>query len=114
MSGKTGQRADIPNLAKEFLKTYDAVQADEVWKQHQQAFRSFWHNRVLATESAPLQDDESDQIIRILDRSGKGNRKGCEAVAKVMVSQGAWRRMFGEFRANPKLANLLTNLRNPR
>jgi hypothetical protein len=103
-------KALIPSLAQEFLKTYDAIASDQVWTRHQQAFHSFWSNRVLATESPPLQEIECDEIIRILDRNGKGNRKGCEAVAKVMVTQGAWRRMLREFRANPKLATLLTRI----
>lgn len=44
-----------------------------------------------------IPDDECDQYRAILDRNGKGNRKGCEAVAKVMVPQGAWRKLFNEF-----------------
>jgi hypothetical protein len=100
----------IASLAKDFLKDYDAEAKDEIWKQHQQAFRSFWSNRVLAAESPPLQEDECDEIIRILDRSGKGNTKTSEAVARVMVPQNVWRRIFNEFRANRRLADLITRI----
>ena len=47
-------------------------------------------------------------IIRILDRNGKGNTKNSEAVAKAMIPQGAWRRMFNEFHSNRELASRLT------
>jgi len=43
-------------------------------------------------------------IIRILDRNGKGNTKNSEAVAKAMIPQGAWRRMFNEFHSNREQA----------
>lgn len=45
----------------------------------------------------PISDEDCDRCIAILDRNGKGNRKGSEAVAKVMVPQGAWRKLFNEF-----------------
>src|SRR6266513_2517970 len=97
-------KTSIPSLAEQFLRTYDASAKDQIWKQHQEAFRSFWTNRVLATASGPLLQDECDAIIRILDASAKGNTKNSEAVARAMIPQGAWRRMFSEFRENQKLA----------
>src|SRR5215471_10339662 len=100
----------IPSLAKEFLSTYNAAEKDQIWKQQQEAFRSFWANRVLATSSAPLSQDECDAIIRILDASAKGHTKNTEAVARVMVTQRAWRAMFNEFRANQKLAALVNRI----
>src|SRR5947208_3512773 len=104
-------KPSIADLAKEFLKNYDAEAKDEVWKQHQQAFRSFWSNRVLATASPALQETECDEIIRILDRNGKGNTKASEAVARVMgITQRGWRNLFNEFRANQKLAALITRI----
>ena len=57
-----------------------------------------------------MSDEECDAIIRILDRSGKGNTKETEAVARAMVPQGAWRRMFSEFRTNKELAKLLNSI----
>jgi hypothetical protein len=103
-------KADIASLAKDFLKTYDARTKDQLWKQQQDAFRSFWGSRVLDSTSAPLSEDECDVIIRILDICAKGNTKHSEAVARVMVPQGAWRRMLNEFRANRKLAALINRI----
>jgi hypothetical protein len=100
----------IASFATEFLKTYDAPSKDQRWKQQQDAFRSFWANRILAATSAPLTEDECDVIIRILDTSAKGHTKDTQAVARVMVPQGAWRRMFNEFRDNQKLARLINRI----
>ena len=49
-------------------------------------------------------------IIRILDVHAKGNTKHSEAVARVLIPQGAWRRMLNEFRANRKLAALINRI----
>jgi MoxR-like ATPase len=103
-------KASIPSLAKQFLSIYDAVARDQVWKQQQEKFRSFWANRVLATTSAPLSEDECDVIIRILDAHAKGNTKDSESVARVMVTQKTWRRMFTELRANQKLAGSINHI----
>ena len=103
-------KASIPSLAKQFLSIYDAAAKDQLWKQQQEKFRSFWTNRVLATTSAPLSEDECDVIIRILDVNAKGNTKDSEAVARVMVTQKGWRRIFNELRANQKLAVLINRI----
>ena len=103
-------KPDIGSLAKEFLKTYDARTKDQLWKQQQDAFRSFWVSRVLDPTSSPLSEDECDVIIRILDVHAKGNTKHSEAVARVLIPQGAWRRMLNEFRANRKLAALINRI----
>ncbi len=100
-----------PNLAPliaEFNQDYDADAKDQVWEKQSKQFRDFWEKRVLGSSSAPITDDECDKIIRILDRNGKGNTKESEAVAKAMVPQGAWRRMFNEFHANNELGTLVT------
>jgi hypothetical protein len=101
----------IRSLADEFLQAYDPASKDQVWQKHCETFRSFWSERVLDGSSGPLTETECDAIIRILDRNGKGNTKDSEAVAGgAMIPQGAWRRMFIEFRANNKLAKLLTGV----
>jgi hypothetical protein len=103
-------KASVPSLAKQFLENYDAPAKDQVWEKQRDAFRSFWSTRILDASSAPPSEAACDAIIRILDRHGKGNTKDSEAVARVMVPQGAWRRMFIEFRANNKLAKLLDSI----
>jgi len=47
-------KTSIPSLAEQFFRTYDASAKDQIWKQQQEAFRSFWANRILATASLPL------------------------------------------------------------
>jgi hypothetical protein len=100
----------IPSLAKEFISTYDAAVKDERWKQQQEKFRSFWANRVLSPTSAPLSEDECDEIIRILDTKAKGHTKITEGVARVMVTQHRWRSMLKELRGDQKLAVLINRI----
>ena len=100
----------LPKLAKEFLDTYDAPAKDRVWQGQSDAFRKSWSEKVLAPGDSSLSDEACDAIIRILDRSGKGNTKDTEAVARTMVTQGAWRRMLKEFRTNKRLAALVNSI----
>ena len=98
---------DTPALFRRFMLDYDAAGKDHLWSEISRRFRTFWTQRVLANDGGPLSDAECDEIIRVLDRNGKGNTKDCEAVARAMVPQGAWRRMFNEFRANRTLGGLV-------
>jgi hypothetical protein len=103
-------KAQIAGLVTEFVKAYDAEAKDRVWKQHSDIFRRFWSERILAPDTASLTDDECDKIIRILDRNGKGNTKESEAVARAMVPQGAWRRMFHGLKTTPELSRLVDSI----
>jgi len=100
----------IQGLIPEFSKAYDANAKDLTWQQLSTAFRRFWADRVMADGSTALSDQECDAIIRILDRNGKGNTKASEAVAVAMVAQGAWRRIFNEFRSNKALAKCVDSI----
>ncbi|KAE8756082.1 hypothetical protein FSO04_30725 [Paraburkholderia madseniana] len=100
----------IAPLIASFLSSYDAQQKDQTWQQLSQRVRNFWTARVLSNAVDPLSDAECDEIIRILDRNGKGNTRDDEAVAKVMVPQGAWRRMLNEFHSNRPLGELVYNV----
>jgi hypothetical protein len=99
-------KASIPD----FFVQYDVGEKDKIWEQQSTQLRNFLKDRVLSPTAAPLTDDECDQVIRILDRNGKGNTKDSEAVAKAMIPQGKWRRMFIEFRENQKLGGLLLRI----
>lgn len=102
-----------PNLAAliaEFGQAYDSKTNDQVWEKQSRQFRDFWEKRVLSADPGAISDDECDKIIRILDRNGKGNTKDSEAVARAMVAQGAWRRMFNEFHSNTDLGALVTEI----
>lgn len=101
---------DISALIGPFLSTYDTEAMDQVWKGLSQRFHKFWNERVLSDNTGTIPDSECDEIIRILDRNGKGNTKDSESVARAMVPQGAWRRMMNEFHDNKALGALVTKV----
>ncbi|GAA4324084.1 hypothetical protein GCM10023144_05370 [Pigmentiphaga soli] len=98
---------NIATLITSFRSRYDAQEKDQVWQRLSHKMRIFWQERILSGTPGPLGEAECDEIIRILDRNGKGNTKNDEAVARVMVPQGAWRRMLNEFHDNPALGRLV-------
>jgi len=101
---------DISALIGQFRSAYDAEAMDQVWKGLSQRFHRFWDEHVLSDDTVAIPDAECDEIIRILDRNGKGNTKDSESVARAMVPQGAWRRMMNEFHANKALGALVTKM----
>lgn len=103
-------KPNLSALISEFHSSYDSKAKEQIWEEQSQRFSTFWKSRVLSTSSDVISDDDCDVIIRILDRNGKGNTKDCEAVAKAMVTQRAWRSMFNEFHTDKQLGSLFTNL----
>jgi hypothetical protein len=97
---------DLKNLVVRFRDDYDAPAMDALWQQQSAVFRRFWSGQVMAKETGSISDDECDAVIQILDRTGKGNTKESEVVAKTMVPQGVWRRLFNDLHKNQKLAVL--------
>lgn len=97
-------------LIGEFMASYDSETKGRIWEEQSQRFRKFWSSKVMSGDTDAISDSECDEIIRILDRNGKGNTKDSEAVAKAMVPQGAWRRMLNEFHSNKKLGALVTSI----
>ncbi len=75
-----------------FLTHYNESKVNRIWDSNMKQFNEFWAESVGRSEE--LRDTQIDEIVKILDRHGKGNRKGAEAIAKVMIPQGAWRRLF--------------------
>ncbi|MEW5816240.1 MAG: hypothetical protein AB1798_12695, partial [Spirochaetota bacterium] len=104
------RKEEIIRLFNDFLKNYDEETKNIIWKKHSEAFRSFWNDKILNGSIKEISESEVDQVIRILDRNGKGNTKADEAVAKVMIPQGAWRRMFKEIKQHGKLHELLNKI----
>ena len=100
----------IKNLYQDFLKSYDANVKDAIWRKQSEAFRKFWHERIVDGESASLLDKDIDLVVRTLDRNGKGNTWESEAVAKAMIAQGAWRRMFHELCSNKELSSVISKI----
>ena len=97
-------------LVAKFLECYDAPAKDAIWQQHSATFRRFWSGQVLAEGFGTISDDDCDVVIQILDRTGKGNTKESEVVAKTMVPQGSWRRLFNAFHTDQKLASLVDSI----
>jgi hypothetical protein len=91
----------------EFESGYDSAAKDATWTGLSNQFRQFWTDRVMSDGDDPISDADCDKIIKILDRSGKGNTKDSEAIARAMVSQGAWRRLFNELHSNKQLGEVV-------
>lgn len=98
---------DIGKLLDSFLARYDTSEKDAVWQIQSQNFRTFWEQRIMAGGEKELNDLEIDEIVRILDRNGKGNKPSTEAVARAMIPQGAWRRLFNEIKSRNPLSRAL-------
>lgn len=58
----------------------------------------------------PISDDDCDRVIMILDRNGRGNSPQTEAIARVMIPQGAWRRMLNEFHIDKELGGAVNKI----
>lgn len=101
---------DIPKLFAAFLADYDVDAKNAIWRSHSQHFNEFWGARILNREAGELNDGEIDDIVRILDRHGKGNTASDEAVARVMIPQGAWRRLFKQIRGDRALSGALNEV----
>ena len=104
------QKEEVIKLFNGFVLSYNEESKTAIWKKHSQTFRDFWNNKILNENVKEINESEVDQIIKILDRQGKGNTKFDEAVARAMVAQGAWRRMFKEIKEHIKLHELLNKI----
>jgi hypothetical protein len=100
-------KALMDGLIAKFLESYDAPAKDAVCQEQSATFRRFWSDQVLAKGTGNISDDVCDVVIRILDRYGKGNTKESESVARTMVPQGVWRKLFNGLHTDQKLASLL-------
>jgi hypothetical protein len=101
---------DISKYFSQFLSEYNPAEKDALWAVQSQRIRDFLNDRVLSDDPNQISDTECDEIIRLLDRNGKGNTKDSESVARAMVAQGAWRRLFNEFHNNIELGKLVVSI----
>lgn len=104
------EKQRLQHLFNAFLAGYDTELKDGIWAKQSQQFRDFWNNKVLSKEKGELNDAEIDQIVKILDKNGRGNTRESEAVARAMVAQGAWRRMFNGIKARKEFSSLLNEI----
>ena len=101
---------NFSSFLPEFEGGYDSSATVKVWRAQSAEFREFWVTRVMGTDSNLISDEDCDKVIKILDSNGKGNNKHTEAIARAMVSQGAWRRLFNELHKNRKLGSAVNKI----
>lgn len=104
----TMDRNELQKRFAEFLTRYDEETKNNIWRAQSQKFRAFWETRILT--GAALEEYEVDEIVRILDRHGRGCTKNNETVANVMISQGMFQRMFRDIKKSEHLKNHLENI----
>ncbi|PIN74271.1 hypothetical protein COV20_01490 [Candidatus Woesearchaeota archaeon CG10_big_fil_rev_8_21_14_0_10_45_16] len=97
----------IKKLYDEFLNEYDADKKDQIWQEQSKMFREFWTDFLLNDNVKELNESQIDEIVKILDKNAKGSTKEDEAVAKAMIPQGVWRRMFNEIKENKEIREKL-------
>ncbi|HLA48823.1 MAG: hypothetical protein A2W77_05575 [Nitrospinae bacterium RIFCSPLOWO2_12_39_16] len=104
------EKQKIIDIFNKFRDGYDEEAKTAIWNDHSRRFREFWNNKVINKRISNLNESDIDDMIRILDKNGKGNTRKDESVAKAMIPQGVWRRMFREIKSNAKLKDLLNNI----
>ncbi len=103
-------KRQLQQLFTTFLSRYDPELKDSIWAKQSQQFKDFWNNRIVSNDKSELDEAEIDQIIRILDTNARGNTRGSESVARAMIPQGAWRRMFRGIKERDKFSNVLNEI----
>ena len=101
---------EISIALKEFINETDLDRVDSVWEHQSKTFRSFWEKKILNSKYPELTDTEIDEIILILDKNAKGSTKDTIAVARVMIAQGVWRRLFKEIQKKKKLKDVINSI----
>jgi hypothetical protein len=104
------EKEQIRQLFNTFLSHYDAEAKDGIWAKQSDQFKAFWNDKILSREKGELDDAEIDRIVRILDKNGKGNTRESESVARAMIPQGAWRRMFNDIKARKELSGAINSI----
>ena len=105
-------REKIYDKFKLFSEQSDPDKIRTIWTNQSKAFIDFWNNKIMDDSYQSLTDSEIDEVILILDKNAKGSRKNTHAVAKPMIPQGVWRRLFNEIKEDSKLKNLMNRLFN--
>jgi len=106
------ERSEILKLYDDFSSEFDIDGEDKIWEDKSKKFRDFWKDKILNNNVKELNPSEVDEIIRILDKNGKGNKPGDHAVAKCMIRQDIWRKMFNDIKKDPKIKDLLNKIFN--
>ncbi len=106
------EQPEIMKLYSVFLQDFDVEEENRVWDGKSSDFRRFWNDKVLNDAVRELGQQEIDEIVRMLDRNASGNRPENPAVAKAMIRQDNWRKMFIEMKKDAKTKDLLNKIFN--
>jgi hypothetical protein len=98
-------------LFEAFIKNYDSVKSQEIWKKQSQQFRDFWQARIMPDDGT-LSEEDIQPIIRILDCNAKGVRNsGVEPACRPFgITQNKWYRLFREIKGDNKLKDLVNKI----
>jgi hypothetical protein len=101
------ENKQLKKLFDAFISNYPEEGMNAIWTNHSLKFKEFWYEKIMTSDKQELNDSEVDEIIRILDRYGKGNTAQSEAVARAMIAQGAWRRLFNQLKEEKQLSKTI-------
>lgn len=103
-------KEEIKERFREFTKSFDQPQSDALWQKQSNRFRDFWNQKIMLKEGGSLTDEEIDEIILILDRNAKGANSQIKSVAKMMIPQNVWRKMFKNLQSDSILASAVDSV----
>lgn len=106
------KNTELKRLFEEFDSSYPEEAKNKLWENHSNLFKEFWNTKIMDGSIKELNDQEIDEIVMILDMHGKGNTPETESVAKVMIPQGAWRRLFNQLNEDNELSETINSIFN--
>ena len=65
----------LKSLFDDFIEDYDEKSNDSIWSRQSEQFKRFWKEKMLSHHIQELNDQEVDEIVRLLDVHAKGNTK---------------------------------------
>jgi len=104
------EKEKILQSFQDFLKEYDYLAKDEIWSEQSTAFKTFWNQQILNDQVTELNDADIDNIIRLIDRHARGNTHQNEAIARILIPQGVWRKMFNQVKEDKNLSGMLDQI----
>lgn len=99
----------LSKALNDYLKEIDIEKFDSIWKKQSSFFRDFWKTKIM-DKYPPLTDAEIDEVVLIFDKNAKGSTKDTIAIARIMISQGVWRRLFKEIQKNKTLKDSINSI----
>lgn len=101
---------ELKEKFKGYIEQINPEEIADIWLKQSKQFTEFWKEKIMSNDYPTLTDTEIDDVVLILDKNAKGSTKETHAVAKAMIPQGVWRRLFNEIKENKELKLELTKL----